>query len=515
MIRPWVRHPSRVVEPVEQTDSAAVRRSAPDGALSPGAAKALVFFASGAVLVLEILAGRLMAPYVGVSLETFTGIIGTMLAGIAVGATVGGRMADRTPPRRLLGPALVFGGALSWLSLPILSALGPNVSSDPVSIVALTCFAFLAPATILSAVSPMVAKLQLGDLDQTGSVIGSLSAAGTSGAIFATFFTGFVLAAALPSRPTVLALGALLVIVGLWLWFRLGSDKPRAMGAVFLLGAFGLGASSPTPCEHETAYACATVVADAERPSGRGLVLDDLRHSYVDLEDPTYLEFRYFRLFADVVDAIGSEGSLSNRELEVLHIGGAGFAFPRYIEATRPGSNNLVLEIDGEVVKIAEDELGLELDADMEVIVGDARLALDDLDSESYDVVIGDAFGGRSVPWHLTTTEVIAQIEALLRPDGIYIMNVIDGGESRYARAQLATLAQHFANVQVIIPGDGVPADRAANQILIASNGSLPSLDIDPTDGQLLDNEATEGFVAGARVLRDDFAPVDQLAKNF
>jgi MFS family permease len=504
-----------VVEPVEQSDTVVVRQSSPDGALSPGAAKALVFFASGAVLVLEILAGRLMAPYVGVSLETFTGIIGTMLAGIAVGATVGGRMADRTPPRTLLGPALVIGGALSWLSLPILSALGPNVSSDPVSIVALTCFAFLAPATVLSAVSPMVAKLQLSNLDQTGSVIGSLSAAGTTGAIFATFFTGFVLAAALPSRPTVLALGALLVIVGVWLWFRLGTTRPRGLGVVFLLGAFGLGASSPTPCEHETAYACATVLADADRPSGRSLVLDDLRHSYVDLDDPTYLDFRYFRLFADVVDAIGSGGSRPVGALDVLNIGGAGFAFPRYIEATRPGTSSLVLEIDGEVVKIAEAELGLELDDDLQVIVGDARLALDDLEPAAYDLVIGDAFGGRSVPWHLTTTEVIAQIETLLRADGIYIMNVIDGGDSNYARAQLATLTEHFTNVQVIIPPGGVPSNRAANQILIASNTVLPTLDVDSADGQLLSQSATADFIDGAQVLRDDFAPVDQLAKNF
>ncbi len=473
-----------------------------------------MFFASGAVLVLEILAGRLMAPYVGVSLETFTGIIGTMLAGIAVGATVGGHMADRTPPRRLLGPTLVLGGVLTWLSLPVLSALGPGVGSDPVSIVALTCFAFLAPATVLSGVSPMVAKLQLGDLEHTGSVVGSLSAAGTTGAIFATFFTGFVLAAALPSRPTVLGLGALLVIVGIWLWFRLGSSRPQAIGAVFLLGAFGLGAASPTPCEHETAYACATVLVDTERASGRSLVLDDLRHSYVDLDDPTFLDFRYFRLFADVVDQIDS-GSGPSGAIDVLNIGGAGFAFPRYIDATRPGSTNLVLEIDGDLVEIAENELGLVLDDDLQVIVGDARLALDDLEEGAYDVVIGDAFGGRSVPWHLTTTEVIGRVEQLLTADGIYLMNVIDGGDSSYARAQLATLAAHFEHVQVIVPPGDVPSRNAANQILIASNSAMPELDVDPDDGRLLDEAATTDYIDGAQVLRDDFAPVDQLAQNF
>lgn len=481
--------------------------------MSPRGAKALVFFASGAVLVLEILAGRLMAPYVGVSLETFTSIIGTMLAGIAVGATVGGRLADATSPRKLLGPTLVLGGILSWLSLPILSVIGPGVGTDRVSIVALTCFAFLAPATVLSAVSPMVTKLQLGSLDQTGSVVGSLSAAGTSGAIFATFFTGFVLAAALPSRPTVIVLGVLIVALGVYLWFSLSDTKPQAMGAVFALGAFGLGASSPTPCDHETAYACATVVVDDERPTGRSLVLDNLRHSYVDLEDPTFLEFRYFRLFADVVDPLTNGGQ--DGAIDVLNIGGAGLAFPRYIQATRPGSNNVVLEIDGELIDIAEQELGLELTNDLSVIVGDARIALRDLEPDSYDLVIGDAYGGRSVPWHLTTTEVIAEIKGLMRSDGVYIMNVIDGGDSGYSRAQLATLQAHFANVQVIIPEGGVAPNAPANQILIASDAPLPDIDVATADGTLLDQSETNDFIDGAQVLRDDFAPVDQLAFNF
>ncbi len=69
--------------------------------MSPVPAAALVFYASGAVLALEILAGRLLAPYVGVTLESFTGIIGTVLAGIAAGAWIGGRMADRVDARRL------------------------------------------------------------------------------------------------------------------------------------------------------------------------------------------------------------------------------------------------------------------------------------------------------------------------------------------------------------------------------------------------------------------------------
>src|SRR5690606_37329778 len=113
-----------------------------------------------------------MAPYVGTSLETFTGIIGTMLAGIAAGAGVGGWLADRGDPRRMVGPAVVAGGALCWLALPVLSFLGPLVGTGPVAIVTLTTAAFFLPVAVLSAVSPMVAALHLDRLDHTGSVVG-------------------------------------------------------------------------------------------------------------------------------------------------------------------------------------------------------------------------------------------------------------------------------------------------------------------------------------------------------
>ena len=89
--------------------------------MRPNVGRALVFASSAAVLVLEIAAGRLLAPYIGVSLETFTGIIGVVLAGIAAGAWAGGLLADSTEPRLVIGPAFAAGGALTWLSLPILT----------------------------------------------------------------------------------------------------------------------------------------------------------------------------------------------------------------------------------------------------------------------------------------------------------------------------------------------------------------------------------------------------------
>ena len=466
-------------------------------------ASALVFGTSAAVLVLEILAGRLLAPYVGVSLETYTGIIGTVLAGIAIGSALGGRLADRVDPRSLLGPTIVAGGALALASVPIVTALGPAVAGGgPPAIVLLALTAFVLPTAVLSAVSPMAAKLRLVSTAETGSVVGGLSAAGTAGALVGTFVTGFVLVAALPTRPIILGLGLVLVALGAALWVRLGARRPGPVAALTVLLAGVLAATSSSPCQRETAYYCATIEVDAERDGGRILVLDDLRHSYVDLDDPTHLEFRYARLFGVAID-----GLLGGGPLDALHIGGGGFTFPRWLAATRPGSTSTVLELDPEILRLAEEELALETGPDLRVRTGDARTNIADEPTAAYDLVIGDAFGGLSVPWHLTTSELVAEVDRVLRPGGAYLVNAIDGGSRDFVRAELATFALHFDHVGVITP----PEATFGNHVLVGSDAPLELGPVDPADGIPLTGAALEEFVGDAEPLTDDHAPVDQL----
>ncbi len=467
-------------------------------------AQVLVFVTSGAVLVLEILAGRLMAPYVGVSLETFTGIIGTILAGIALGAAVGGGLADRYDPNKLIGPALMLGGILAWISIPVVTVLGPGLGNAVPAIILLAFFGFFPSALVLSAISPMVAKLRLQSLEETGEVVGGLSAAGTFGALFGTFFTGFVLVSAAPTRPVVIVVGMLLLVWGAAFHVRRGFDLPARYGLGGMAALF-LALIAADPCEFESAYACGRVVVDEADESIRFLHLDTLRHGAVDLDDPTHLEFRYIKLIGDVIDA------MPDGPIDTLHIGGGAFSLPAYINATRPGSTNLVSEIDPLLVDIGRDELGLITGDDLEIVTGDARLAIPDLGDDAYDLIIGDVYGGLAVPWHLTTTEFIAELDRVLRPGGIYVMNAIDGDENRFVEAQLATLAEHFEHRTVIIPPEW-PTVRPANQILIASHQPLPDIVVDPEDGALIDDVVA--FTGDAPVLRDDFAPVEQLAAN-
>src|SRR5687767_15502018 len=156
--------------------------------MPPLLAGLVVFGASAAVLVLEILAVRLLAPFMGITLETTTAIIGTVLAGIAIGTWLGGRAADGVDPRRLLGPVLIAGGVLAILVIPLIDvAASLGMRPDAAGVVAITAIVFFAPAAVLSAASPTVVKLQLHSLGETGSVVGRLSAIGTAGAILGTF----------------------------------------------------------------------------------------------------------------------------------------------------------------------------------------------------------------------------------------------------------------------------------------------------------------------------------------
>ncbi len=472
-------------------------------------ARSLVFVTSAAVLILEILAGRLLAPYLGVSLEVFTGIIGVILAGIAIGAWAGGRAADRGDPRRLIGPLLVAGGITAVASPLIVDMVGPNVSIDPMSIVLITVLGFLAPAAVLSGVTPVVVKIQLASLEQTGSVVGTYSAIGTIGALAGTFVTGFVLISAFPTRPIVIGLGLVLTLAGLALWSARSLWSVTGI-VVAVAGLSALVAIVGGPCDVETTYHCAVVEVDESRPTGRVLILDRARNSYVDLADPTHIEFRYLKAIVDVIDVESPPGPL-----DVVSIGGGGFTLPGYLNATRPGTANLVLEIDESLIEIGRTQLGL--GDEVAVIVDDARRSIRSVPVRSADVVVGDAFSGLTVPWHLTTVEFVEEVAGRLTPEGLYTINLIDGPELGFARAETATLMEVFPHVAVFAPADYLAGVSGGNFVLV---GSAAPIDVTAIEETLrsrggieigLTGDDLAGFVDDARPLIDDFAPVDQL----
>ena len=149
--------------------------------------------------------------------------------------------------------------------------------------------------------------------------------------------------------------------------------------------------------------------------------------------------------------------------------------------------------------------------------VADARLSLRDEPDDAFDVVVGDAFGSLSVPWHLTTREFIEQIHRVLRPEGVYAQNVIDYPPLGFVRAEVATLDAVFEHVAVIAPLRYLTGESGGNFILVGSNTPLPWGDLQARLSErglsevVWVGEQAREFAGGAQVLRDDFAPVDQL----
>ncbi|MFD6304690.1 fused MFS/spermidine synthase [Streptomyces sp. NPDC060223] len=498
------------------SSSLPVAESVPRGrGLGPRAAGALVFGSSAAVLVVEIVALRLLAPYLGLTLETSTMVIGIALTAIALGSWLGGVIADQVDPRRLLGPSLGVSGAVVALTPAVLRT---SAEWAPALLLLIAALTILVPGALLSAVTPVVTKLRLTSLAETGTVVGRLSGVGTLGAIVGTVLTGFVLISRLPVSGILIGLGTLLVAgSALVEWRTRGWSGTPALTLVVVAG--GLATTvAPGGCDTETKYHCARVVADPARSSGRTLVLDGLRHSYVDLDDPAFLEFAYVRAIASVVDAAFPEGE----PLTAHHLGGGGLTFPRYLAATRPGTRSLVSEIDSGVVRINREQLGLGAVAGIDVRAEDGRLGLRRLDAGSRDLVVGDAFGGVSVPWHLTTVEAMTDVRRVLDESGLYVANLIDHGAMAFARAEVATLSETFAHVALV----GEPTDIGLDPTATADGGNLVVLASDRPVDLLAAQEALNArrtgwkvatgddltsWIGDAQLLTDDYAPVDQL----
>jgi hypothetical protein len=491
-------------------------RETPAKGIHDKVAIALSFGSSAAVMVLELVALRLVAPYLGLTLETNTAVIGVALAAIATGAAMGGRLADSVPPTRSLGPMILLAGALVLLILPVVRWTGEAVRGGGGEAVFLAvAIALFLPASLLAAVTPMVTKLRLSTLSQTGTVVGRLSAYATVGAIVGTVLTGFVFVAKVPTSTIVLCLGGLLVLAGAALTIFFRGLKAAARPLVLALVGTGLTLVAPRPCEVETAYHCARIEKDPARASGRTLYLDQLRHSYVDLDDPTYLEFEYAKNFVTAIDSRWPDKS----PLEALHIGAGGLTIPRYLTATRPGTENKVYEIDPGVIEVDKADLGAKLGPDLDVQIRDGRLGVRSEPADSRDLVVMDAFGGVAVPWHLTTREIVADARRVLKPDGLYLVNIIDFGPQAFLKAEIRTVAADFPYVAVIAKPAALAGKEGGNFVLLAADQPLPGTAIrqrlGATGGFIDDPTAIKQFIGDAPLLTDDYAPVDQLLTPF
>jgi spermidine synthase len=249
----------------------------------------------------------------------------------------------------------------------------------------------------------------------------------------------------------------------------------------------------------------AELLADADRSGSWVLLVEGTPQSHVDLDDPTHLEFEYVRRMGHVLDLAAEPG----HPIDVVHLGGGALTLARYVEATRPGSRQRVMEIDEALTTLVRDHLPLPRRARIRVRAIDARAGLSALPTASADVVLSDVFAGARTPAHLTSVEYQREAHRVLRPGGLVAANVADGPPLRFARAQAATLRAVFAEVCLVAEPGTFRGRRFGNLVAVASDLPLPLAALtrrcagDPMPSRVLDGDALTRFVGRTPPVHD------------
>lgn len=223
--------------------------------------------------------------------------------------------------------------------------------------------------------------------------------------------------------------------------------------------------------EIPVAGGAAELLADADRPGGWLLQVDRVPQSYVDLDDPSYLEFEYVQRIGEVLDAMAPPPPA---RLAVTHLGGGAGTVVRYVAHTRPGSPQIVCEPDAALTELVRSRLPFRRDVRVRIRAVDARTGLAQMQSGAADVIVLDAYAGARTPAELTTTEFFADVARVLRPAGVLIANLADGGPLAYLRRVVRSVAASLPHAAIALDPAVRNGRRFGNVVLSASREPLP-----------------------------------------
>jgi spermidine synthase len=494
---------------------------------------AAVFLSGAALMGLEIVGSRVLAPVFGTSLFVWGALITTFLAALAAGYALGGRLADRRPEPSLLAGVLFAAGALLIVLFAapdaILAAAGSAPVPDRFRALLAAIVLFGPPSVLMGAVTPFAVRLAAKELALVGSAAGRFSAVSTAGSILGVFSTAFFLIPTFPTRPILFGLGVALLVAAL------AVPAPRPLGRLALAAAVGAAAAlvflvgpgisrPPGPAgtlvyEKETAYHRIRVVDQGLR---RALYFDNRLQGFSPVRPGVTLGVNY-------TDGLALAFTFAPDARRVVAIGlGAGM-LPSLLAARAPGIETTSIEIDPEVVAVARGYFAFSPDANDRVIVGDGRRELD-RDVAGADVIVVDAYYSDSLPFHLVTKEFDTLCARKLGPGGVLAVNF--GGDLTGARNQLfwaavRTLGDVFPRVYVFSAElrAGAPVFHS-NAIVVATRsperldpgtiadraravaGRLGRPGVVDWAGRLYEGEIR---TAGVPVLTDAYGPTDAL----
>ncbi len=483
-----------------------------------------VLLSSAFLLVLEIVAGRLLAPYVGVSLYTWTSIIGVILAGLSLGNWVGGRIADRGAGELTVGITLAVSAIACFGILSLLMLIARPLQSVELSLLSASFTYVLAlffiPAVLLGIVTPLLTTLALKLDTRTGHVVGRMHALAALGSIAGTFITGYWLVQTVGTKNIIVGTSVALAILAIPYLRDLRPRVPLMAGAALIIGALFIATQKVegfvNPCDRESSYYCLRVIDEHDfrgEVAARSLILDHMNHSTNVRYPPDNLWVPYVHAMDEIIHFhLPDAGSL-----RYFFAGGGGYTHPRALRHRYPNADITVSELDPAVTAIARSSLFF-ASQNIRIIHADARIALKSLAKERFDVIVTDVFHDVAIPYHLTTVEYHRLVKSRLSQRGLYLLNVVDVfPDARLVKAISKTLKTLFQHVHVWL--EQPPGMPTRLTYVVSANDRFPAPDfVQSRRGEPRVWYRVTEMVAAAGtpleripILSDDFAPVEKL----
>ena len=478
-----------------------------------------VIVGGAAVLALEILGTRIIAPFYGASLYLWSALISVTLAALSVGYAVGGRWADRGAKldrlAAVLGVAGLWIAVIPWLRFPVL-ALSEAAGLRTAVLITATVL-FFPPLALLGIISPYAIRLKAGSLDVVGRTAGNLYSISTIASVGAAIVTGFLLIPNIGVSRLTFLIGFLLVataIVGLVI-----SRKPKA-GTITMLVLLGVGVPiyQLAPAESAKPEIGLQAVEQSAYSEIRVVDQDDMRFMVLDGGTHTVVDTMTWQSHFPYVNVMDLAKGFHVRPGRMLLIGLGGGSVAKSFN--NDGWQVDAVEIDPEVVVVTRKHFGLS-EPEAKIFEMDARQYLITHDTQ-YDLIVMDAFGSSSIPFHLVTTEAFNLVKSHLLPNGVVALNVETvGWDDIIVRSLSATMEKSWMHVTVFPIAE--PPDQLGNVVLMAADRAL-TLAVDlpvPMDrfspeydrAHAWDNQF-KARPEGAPVLTDDLNPIDIWAER-
>jgi spermidine synthase len=426
----------------------------------------VVFISGAAVLAIEILGTRILGPFYGVSLFLWSALITVTLIALSAGYAVGGRWADKGPKfARLL--YLLVGAGIWILAIPILKH-PVLVIAEPfglrIAVLVAAFILFVPPLTLLGMVSPYAIRVRASSLDEVGRTAGDLYAISTVGSVVSALLTGFILIPNIGVSRLTLMIGVVLLLcasVGLLSEFE---GKAKKLATIFIL-ALGAMVIWIVPMERPDPEQGLLAVEQSPYAEIRVLDTNEKRHLLIDGGTHTIVDPETWESHFPYTAVMDLPRDFFEKPGEMLLIGlGGGTIVKNY---AREGWSVDAVEIDPVVIEIARDHFGLQ-ESEGTIYCMDGRQFLI-AHEKVYDIIVMDAFGSSSIPFHLVTKESFDLIASRLKPDGVLAINLeANGWTDLIVRSLAATLKPHFEYVWAL-PAF-VPASGLGNVIIFAAD---------------------------------------------